>query len=87
MIRIISLGAALAGVLLGSTAFAQETVKVGIFEGLSGPPAITDFGDSYLQGIKAALRDYEAAGGKTKIEPVLRRSTNTRLHRSGRPAL
>lgn len=46
-------------------------VKVGVIEGLSGPPAIVDFGESYLQGIKLALKDYEASGGKTKIELVV----------------
>jgi branched-chain amino acid transport system substrate-binding protein len=52
-------------------AFAQDTVKVGVVESLNGPPAITDFGDSYLQGIKLALKDYQASGGKTKIELVV----------------
>jgi branched-chain amino acid transport system substrate-binding protein len=28
----------------------QETVKIGAVQGLSGPPAIVDFGESYLQG-------------------------------------
>ncbi|MDN5842752.1 MAG: ABC transporter substrate-binding protein [Alcaligenaceae bacterium] len=46
-------------------------VKVGVMQALSGPPAIIDFGESYLQGIKTALEDYEAAGGKTKIELVV----------------
>jgi branched-chain amino acid transport system substrate-binding protein len=69
MIARLGLAAALAAFAL--PALAQETVKVGVFEGLSGPPAITDFGDSYLQGIKAALHDYQAAGGKTKIELVV----------------
>lgn len=53
----------------GPAAFAQ--VKVGVIQGLSGPPAIVDFGESYLQGIKLALRDYEAKGGKTRIELVV----------------
>jgi branched-chain amino acid transport system substrate-binding protein len=50
---------------------ASAQVKVGVIEGLSGPPAIVDFGESYLQGIKLALKDYEARGGKTKIELVV----------------
>ena len=54
---------------LAPSAFAQ--VKVGVIQGLSGPPAIVDFGESYLQGIKLALRDYEARGGKTKIELIV----------------
>jgi branched-chain amino acid transport system substrate-binding protein len=32
--------------MLGATTNAQESVKVGVVEGLSGPPAITDFGDA-----------------------------------------
>lgn len=75
MIRLISgrkvfvcaLGAALASTLV-TTAFAQ--VKVGVIQGLSGPPAIVDFGESYLQGIRLALKDHEQAG-KTKIELVV----------------
>lgn len=50
---------------------ASAQVKVGVIEGLSGPPAIVDFGESYLQGIKLALKDYQAKGGKTKIELVV----------------
>jgi len=50
---------------------AQAQVKVGVIQGLSGPPAIVDFGESYLQGIKLALHDYQAKGGKTKIELVV----------------
>jgi branched-chain amino acid transport system substrate-binding protein len=66
----------LAAVAVGTAAwagaaFAQETVKVGVVQSLNGPPAITDFGDSYLQGIKLAHKDYQASGGKTKIELVV----------------
>lgn len=64
------LGLALA-LAMGGTALAQQTVKVGVVQGLSGPPAITDFGESYLQGIRLALKDYEAKGGKTKIELIV----------------
>ena len=46
-------------------------MKIGVVQGLSGPPAITDFGESYLQGIKSAVKDYEATGGKHKIELVV----------------
>ena len=56
---------------LGLHATAMAQVKVGIIQGLSGPPAIVDFGESYLQGIKLALLDYQAKGGKTKIELVI----------------
>ena len=61
----------LAGLSIGDAAMAQQTVKVGVVQGLSGPPAITDFGESYLQGIRLALKDYEAKGAKTKIELVV----------------
>lgn len=50
---------------------ATAQVKVGVIEGLSGPPAIVDFGESYLQGVKLALKDYQAAGGKTKIDLIV----------------
>jgi branched-chain amino acid transport system substrate-binding protein len=52
-------------------AAAVDTVKVGVVEGLSGPPAITDFGESYLQGLKLALKDYAEHGGKPKIELIV----------------
>jgi len=52
-------------------ASAVDTVKVGVVEGLSGPPAITDFGESYLQGLKLALKDYAERGGKSKIELIV----------------
>lgn len=61
--------AAFAGVLgIVAPVEAQETVKVGVVLGLSGPPAIVDFGESYLQGIKLALKDHEAKSPKTKID-------------------
>ena len=53
----------------GATSAAD--VKVGVVMGLSGPPAIVDFGESYLQGMKLALKDYTAAGGKHKIEFII----------------
>lgn len=59
---------AFASTLIACALNASAQVKVGVIEGLSGPPAIVDFGESYLQGIKLALKDYQAAGGKTKIE-------------------
>jgi len=63
-------GGFVAATLVG-TASAETTVKVGVVLGLSGPPAIVDFGESYLQGIKLALKDYEAKGGKTRVELVV----------------
>jgi branched-chain amino acid transport system substrate-binding protein len=46
----------------------QTTVRVGVIQGLSGPPAIVDFGESYLQGIRLALKDHEARNPRTRIE-------------------
>src|SRR6476660_6003191 len=63
--------AVLAVLALAPTSLSADTVKIGVVQGLSGPPAITDFGESYLQGIKSAVKDYEAAGGKHKIELVV----------------
>lgn len=54
-----------------SGAGAQTPVKVGVVMGLSGPPAIVDFGESYIQGLKLALEDYKAKGGRTPIELVI----------------
>lgn len=69
----VSVTAAVLGVstLLAGGAFAQETVKVGVVQGLSGPPAIVDFGESYLQGLRLAHKDYEASDAKTKIELIV----------------
>ncbi len=63
--------ATLVSALLTCSLHASAQVKVGVIEGLSGPPAIVDFGESYLQGLKLALKDYQAGGGKTKIELVV----------------
>ena len=63
--------ATLVSALLACSLQASAQVKVGVIEGLSGPPAIVDFGESYLQGLKLALKDYQAGGGKTKIELVV----------------
>jgi branched-chain amino acid transport system substrate-binding protein len=63
--------ALLAGFALSIGSASAENVKIGVVQGLSGPPAITDFGESYLQGIKLAVKDYEAKGGKHKIELVV----------------
>ena len=49
----------------------QETVKIGAVQGLSGPPAIVDFGESYLQGNQLALKEYQASSPKTKIEFII----------------
>ena len=65
------LNATIAATFATCAAPSLAQVKVGVIEGLSGPPALIDFGESYLQGIKLALKDYEAAGGKTKIELVI----------------
>ncbi len=63
--------ACLAALALAPSPLVADTVKIGVVQGLSGPPAITDFGESYLQGIKSAVKDYETAGGKHKIELVV----------------
>lgn len=61
-------GALGALIALGAQA---ETVKIGAVQGLSGPPAIVDFGESYLQGNQYALKEYNAASPKHKIEFVV----------------
>ena len=59
-------------VLCSATAvYGQETVKVGALQGLSGPPAIVDFGESYLQGNQLALKEYLAASPKYKVELIV----------------
>jgi branched-chain amino acid transport system substrate-binding protein len=58
-------------IVLASGASAQESVRVGVVQGLSGPPAIVDFGESYLQGIRLALKDYEASDAQTAIELIV----------------
>lgn len=57
--------------MVSSIATAQEPVRIGVIQGLSGPPAIIDFGESYLQGINLALDDYRANGGKTPVELIV----------------
>lgn len=64
----VSLKCLLAASLLASTVGASAQVKVGVIQGLSGPPAIVDFGESYLQGIRLALKDHLASGAKVKID-------------------
>ncbi len=46
-----------------------DDVKIGVIMGLSGPPAIVDFGQAALLGIKLAVKEYNAAGG-CKGKPV-----------------
>ncbi|MEL3892035.1 ABC transporter substrate-binding protein [Ferrovibrio sp. MS7] len=48
-----------------------ETVRIGAVQGLSGAPAIVDFGESYLQGNEMALKEYNAANPKHKIEFIV----------------
>lgn len=69
--RVRAVSALLATAAMAVTAMASAQVKVGVIQGLSGPPAIVDFGESYLQGIKQALRDYESTSPRTKIELVV----------------
>lgn len=67
MRRMIGVMVGVAALLLPVAVSAQ--VKVGVVQGLSGPPAIVDFGESYLQGIKLAVKEYNARGGY-KGKPV-----------------
>ncbi len=72
MIRIFLAGlCVLVSVAIGVGSSQAADVKIGVVQGLSGPPAIVDFGESYLQGIKLAVKDYTAAKGKHKIELVV----------------
>lgn len=65
----VTLAAILSSAAFGGASVAAD-VKVGVVMGLSGPPAIVDFGESYLQGMKLALKDYSAAG-KHKVEFIV----------------
>jgi branched-chain amino acid transport system substrate-binding protein len=70
MVRKRILATAMLAATWSFAAWAQDAVKIGVVMGLSGPPAIVDFGESYLQGMKLALKDYSATG-KRKIEFVV----------------
>lgn len=61
----------LATALTTATAQAKETITIGVIEGLSGPPAITDFGESYLQGLKMALEQHNTPDAKTEIKLIV----------------
>lgn len=63
------LGVFLGVAVLLAPAVAAAQVKIGVVQGLSGPPAIVDFGESYLQGIKLAIKEYNGRGGY-KGKPV-----------------
>lgn len=72
MLESIRIGLAVAAVMaLGTGALAQEPVRIGVVQGLSGPPAIVDFGESYLQGNQLALKEYLAASPKHKIDLII----------------
>ena len=64
------IGLVAASLLLAFAAQA-ETIKIGAVQGLSGPPAIVDFGESYLQGNQLALKEYNATSPKHKIEFIV----------------
>jgi branched-chain amino acid transport system substrate-binding protein len=65
-----ALMAAMLGLTMALSPLAADAqVRIGVVQGLSGPPAIVDFGESYLQGIKLAVKDYNAKGGY-KSKPV-----------------
>jgi len=53
----------------GSPPAQAQDVKIGIVQPLSGIPVIVDFGESYLQGNKLAVKEYNARGGY-KGKPV-----------------
>jgi branched-chain amino acid transport system substrate-binding protein len=61
--RLAWLGFVLAVVMVVAPGAWAQGVRIGVVQGLSGPPAITDFGQSYLQGIKLAVKEYNARGG------------------------
>lgn len=63
--------AALCAGLLASGIGSAQTIKIGVVQALSGAPAIVDFGESYLQGNQMALKEYNAASPKRKIELVV----------------
>lgn len=56
--------------LLAAAPAAAEPVKIGVIMGLSGPPTIVDFGESWMQGVETAVREYKEAGGKHQIELI-----------------
>ncbi len=57
-------------VVLGQHPAARaQDVRIGIVQPLSGIPVIVDFGESYLQGNKLAVKEYNARGGY-KGKPV-----------------
>src|SRR3954454_19062594 len=62
---------AIAFVCSATAAFGQDAVKIGAVQGLSGPPAIVDFGESYLQGNQLALKEYQASSPKTQVEFIV----------------
>ena len=59
--------------LIGSLAFPAhaDDIKIGVIQGLSGAPVVVDFGESYLQGIEEAVKEYKAAGGKHNIQLIV----------------
>lgn len=56
---------------LAASAAQAENIKIGVLQALSGTPAIVDFGESYLQGIQMALKEYNAATPKHRIDLVV----------------
>jgi branched-chain amino acid transport system substrate-binding protein len=55
-------------IVLGMQAQAAE-IKIGVIMGLSGRPATVDFGQTAMQGINLAIKEYNATGGY-KGQPV-----------------
>ena len=68
--RNVIIGAVLAIAAAGA-AEAKDVVNVGVIQGLSGPPAVTDFGESYLQGLKMALKEHDKPDAKVDIKLIV----------------
>lgn len=66
--RLVSIAVAAFALSLNAQA---ETVKIGVIQALSGPPAIVDFSESYLQGIVAALEEYKANQPRHNVELIV----------------
>ncbi|MGU3496772.1 ABC transporter substrate-binding protein [Xanthobacteraceae bacterium A53D] len=63
--------AAVLAAVCGAAPVAAEPVKIGVIMGLSGPPTIVDFGESWMQGVETAIREYKAANGKHDVELIV----------------
>lgn len=72
MITKLHLAGALTALAVAASPTARaDTVRIGAVQGLSGPPAIVDFGESYLQGNQLALKEYQATKPKHQVELIV----------------